>query len=90
MKTIYRRPVITLLAICFILVASSMLRAQTITSLDSTYLAYLTAFSKNARSLASEVWPGMTIGPFCIYRVNGPAYNTLSYTQLTLPTKFAV
>ena len=74
MKTTYP-PVVKLFAICLMLIASiTSLSAQTITSLDSTYLAHLAAFSKNARSLAPEVWPGMTIGPFCIFRVNGPAY----------------
>jgi hypothetical protein len=47
---------------------------QATTPLDSTYLANLATFSKNAHSLAREIWPGMKIGPFCIFRVNGPAY----------------
>ncbi|MBT1709448.1 hypothetical protein KK062_14490 [Fulvivirgaceae bacterium PWU5] len=74
MKTIYRA-VIKLFAICLVLAASTtLLCAQATTPLDSTYLANLATFSKNAHSLASEIWPGMKIGPFCIFRVNGPAY----------------
>jgi hypothetical protein len=68
-------PVVKLLSIYLLLVASiTSLSAQTTTPLDSAYLAHLATFSKNAYSLAPEIWPGMTIGPFCIFRVNGPAY----------------
>jgi hypothetical protein len=74
MKTVYPI-VVKLLAISLILFThTTPLSAQTTTSLDSTYLAHLATFSKNAHTLASEIWPGMKIGPFCIFRVNGPAY----------------
>jgi hypothetical protein len=74
MNTVYTS-VAKLLALYLILVIpTTPLAAQNVTALDSTYLAYLAPFAKNARTLARDVWPGMKVGPFCIFRVNGPVY----------------
>jgi len=48
--------------------------AQKIEPIDSIYLNKLPDFFKKANSIKDEVWPGMTIGPFCIYRSNGPIF----------------
>ena len=47
--------------------------AQTLTAKDSVYLNSFPEFSKNINAIKDQVWPGMTIGPFCGYRLNGPA-----------------
>ncbi len=48
--------------------------AQKIEPIDSLYLDKLPDFLKKANSIKDEVWPGMKIGPFCIYRSNGPIF----------------
>src|ERR1700733_10237047 len=48
--------------------------AQKIEPIDSFYLDKLPDFLKKADSIKDEVWPGMKIGPFCIYRSNGPIF----------------
>jgi hypothetical protein len=48
--------------------------AQKIEPIDSVYLNKLPDFLKKAESIKDEVWPGMKIGPFCIYRTNGPVF----------------
>jgi hypothetical protein len=52
----------------------SVTDAQVITPIDSVYLNALTSFSKNVDKIKEKVWPGMQIGPFCIFRLNGPAF----------------
>lgn len=47
--------------------------AQILTAKDSVYLASFPEFSKNVNTIKDQVWPGMTIGPFCGCRLNGPA-----------------
>jgi hypothetical protein len=48
--------------------------AQKIESIDSVYLNKLADFFGKAERIKDEVWPGMKIGPFCIYRLNGPIF----------------
>jgi hypothetical protein len=48
--------------------------AQIIEPIDSAYLHGFINFSINANSIKEKTWPGMTIGPSCIYRLNGPAF----------------
>jgi hypothetical protein len=50
--------------------------AQIIQPIDSTYLHAFPAFGKNVNNIKGKVWPGMTIGPACIFRLHGPAFLT--------------
>jgi len=52
------------------------LRAQPIIAIDSSYLNAMNQFSKNVTQITDSVWPGMQIGPYCIFRFNGPAFIT--------------
>lgn len=63
-----------LISCIIILWSAPVSRAQIKEPVDSVYLNTLAAFSKNIYSLKDEVWPGMQIGPFCIFRVNGPVF----------------
>ncbi|AKD54580.1 hypothetical protein SD10_06305 [Spirosoma radiotolerans] len=38
------------------------------------YVSQLLAFSAKAKRFTNQVWPGMSIGPACIFRQNGPAF----------------
>src|SRR5688572_29936332 len=48
--------------------------AQILEPIDSAYLNRLVDFSRNVNKIKENVWPGMTIGPSCIFRLNGPAF----------------
>lgn len=48
--------------------------AQVIEPIDSLYFNAINVFSKNINNITKKVWPGMQIGPFCIFRLNGPAF----------------
>jgi hypothetical protein len=48
--------------------------AQTLQPIDSIYLNALPQFSKNIASITKDVWPGMTIGPYAIFRIDGPVF----------------
>jgi len=48
--------------------------AQKIEPIDSLYLNKLADFLGKVELIKDKVWPGMTIGPFCIYRLNGPIF----------------
>lgn len=54
--------------------AMQPLEAQKMESIDSAYLSTLPTFSKNVNRVKEKIWPGMTIGPSCIFRLNGPAF----------------
>jgi hypothetical protein len=48
--------------------------AQSLESIDSIYFNALPQFSKNITHITSQVWPGMTIGPYAIFRIGGPVF----------------
>ena len=48
--------------------------AQQLEPIDSAYLKTLLNFSKNVATIKDSIWPGMKIGPSCIFRINGPAF----------------
>ncbi len=48
--------------------------AQELTGIDSLYLKAFTTFPEKMNEIKEAVWPGMKIGPSCIFRVNGPAF----------------
>lgn len=48
--------------------------AQVITPIDSAYLSTVADFSRNINKIKDQVWPGMQIGPYSIFRLNGPAF----------------
>ncbi len=50
------------------------LSAQKLEAIDSVFLNSIPAFSKNLESLRDSIWPDMKIGPYCIFRMNGPAF----------------
>lgn len=60
-----------LLAICAGYYITS---AQVIAPIDSAYLNKVGDFSRNANKIKEQVWPGMQIGPYCIFRLDGPAF----------------
>jgi hypothetical protein len=51
-----------------------VLTAQEIEPIDSLYQKAAVNFSQNLSSIKGKAWPGMEIGPFCIFRLNGPAF----------------
>lgn len=55
-------------------VTYSIIDAQVITPIDSAYLSKVADFSQNINKIKEKVWPGMQIGPYCIFRLNGPAF----------------
>lgn len=62
----------TLLLILY--VNYSITNAQVITPIDSTFLSTVADFSQNINKIKEKVWPGMQIGPYCIFRLNGTAF----------------
>lgn len=48
--------------------------AQVIMPIDSAYISTVADFSKNINTITEKIWPGMQIGPYCIFRLNGPAF----------------
>ncbi|HEY2583075.1 MAG TPA: hypothetical protein VGI43_14790 [Mucilaginibacter sp.] len=61
----------------FILIILCQLRvadAQNLEPIDSIYLNALPQFSKNIAHITDKVWPGMTIGPYAIFRIGGPVF----------------
>ena len=50
------------------------LNAIEIESIDRIYLNEMPRFYSNVNKIAGKVWPGMKIGPFCAFRLNGPAF----------------
>lgn len=48
--------------------------AQSLEPIDSIYLNGLPEFSQNIAHVTSAVWPGMTIGPYAIFRIGGPVF----------------
>jgi hypothetical protein len=48
--------------------------AQTLEPIDSIYLNSLPQFSKNLARITDLIWPGMTIGPYAIFRIGGPVF----------------
>jgi hypothetical protein len=55
------------------LVGLGFLQAMDIGSIDDIYMNEMPRFRNNVNKIAGKIWPGMTIGPFCIFRINGPA-----------------
>jgi hypothetical protein len=45
--------------------------AQSLEAIDSIYLYALPQFSQNIARITGRVWPGMTIGPYAIFRIGG-------------------
>lgn len=58
----------------FIFLNRPIITAQEIEPIDSIYLKTIANFSQNINSIKEKAWPGMEIGPFCIFRLNGPAF----------------
>jgi hypothetical protein len=50
------------------------LMAQKLEAIDSVFMNSVTNFSKNLESIKDSIWPDMKIGPYCIFRLNGPAF----------------
>ena len=48
--------------------------AQLLEPIDSIYLNALPRFSQNITRITNNVWPGMTIGPYAIFRIGGPVF----------------
>jgi len=48
--------------------------AQSLEPIDSIYLNAMPRFSQNIARITSHVWPGMTIGPYAIFRIGGPVF----------------
>jgi hypothetical protein len=48
--------------------------AQSLEPIDSVYLNALPRFSQNIAHITSPIWPGMTIGPYVIFRIDGPVF----------------
>jgi len=48
--------------------------AQSLEPIDSIYLNALPQFTQNIAHITSHVWPGMTIGPYAIFRIGGPVF----------------
>ena len=44
-----------------------------LSSIDSLYLNSIDHFYTNAENVKDKVWKNMSIGPVCLFRVNGPA-----------------
>jgi hypothetical protein len=59
-----------------ILVLSTYCKAdgQKLEAIDSVFMNSLSDFSKNLESIKNSIWPDMKIGPYCIFRLNGPAF----------------
>jgi len=57
-----------------LLLKLTMTDAQSLEPLDSVYLKALVAFNDHANGIKEQTWPGMTIGPFCIFRLGGPLF----------------
>jgi hypothetical protein len=66
------RKIFTLLVLFFM--AWQPARAQSLEPIDSVYLNALPQFQKNITQITSQVWPGMTIGPYAIFRIGGPVF----------------
>ena len=64
--------IVALLIFCFGHLPS--VHAQLLEPIDSTYLRSFAGFLRNANSLKEKAWPGMQLGPACIFRLNGPAF----------------
>ncbi|MGD9161977.1 MAG: hypothetical protein PVG39_26435 [Desulfobacteraceae bacterium] len=60
--------------IVLVLIKPDLSNAAEIDSIDSIYLDEMPQFYNNVKKLADKVWPGMKIGPFCAFRLNGPAF----------------
>jgi hypothetical protein len=50
------------------------INAQQLEPIDSVFLNSFTYFSKNIENIKDSVWPDMQIGPYSIFRLNGPAF----------------
>lgn len=48
--------------------------AQQLDSIDSAFINSLTNFSINLEKIKDSIWPDMKTGPFCIFRLDGPAF----------------
>lgn len=64
------------LLICFILIGWNIqaVSGQQLQPIDSVYVRSLLDFSNKANRISEKVWPGMSVGPACIFRQNGPAF----------------
>jgi hypothetical protein len=65
-----------ILTLLFLVILGAQCSAdgQAIQPIDSLYLGSLPQFSKNIENIREKVWPGMTMGPYCIFRIGGPAF----------------
>ena len=59
--------------VLFATISLTSLNAQIIEPIDSTYIAGMDNFNATVNRINENVWPGMSIGPYCIFRLNGPA-----------------
>ena len=68
-KSLLFLPVVFMLTITTGLFATPPLQA-----IDSLYMQGIKEFYAFAREHKEEIWPGMTLGPLCVYRMGGPAF----------------
>jgi hypothetical protein len=61
---------------CFVIFACSVQTAfaQKLEPIDSLYAKSLLDYSSKVNRITHQIWPGMRIGPSCIFRQNGPAF----------------
>ena len=69
----------------FLLSSSFVTGQEALNPIDSLYLASVDHFYKNAEVAVSEIWEGMELAPFCLFRINGPA---LLYNHPNPPENF--
>ncbi|MBD3423424.1 MAG: hypothetical protein GF417_03140 [Candidatus Latescibacteria bacterium] len=74
-----------LVLIAFFIFCKSADAREELTSIDSLFISTIDSFYETAESMKDEIWTGMEIGPFCIFRVNGPA---LLYNHPAPPESF--
>jgi hypothetical protein len=58
----------------FIVSGSIIANAQSLEPIDSIYLDGLPQFSKNITQITNQVWPGMTVGPYAVFGIDGPVF----------------
>jgi hypothetical protein len=48
--------------------------AQQFEAIDSVFMDSIITFRKNLEAVEDSIWPDMKTGPYCIFRLNGPAF----------------
>lgn len=60
-----------LASLLLVIVGRYHAESQSLEPIDSIYLNALPQFSENITRIANNIWPGMTIGPYAIFRIGG-------------------